>query len=342
MLSKRQEQILKVIVEQYIKTGSPVGSKLIIQDVTLNCSSATIRNECVELENQELLEKTHVSSGRVPSTKGYRYYVDKLININDETDDFITLKKRIEEVFSARDLEINEVIEQTGNILSEMTNLISIVVGPDLNYDTLKKIELLNLNAQTVLAVIITNSGYVENKIFNVDEISLEDLVTAVEIFNQRLIGTKISEIGEKVDLLKPILAKQVRKSEYIIQSFVNALINFSKPLSSTHGVQYMLENPEFNDINKVKTLIKFIDSQSPWSYFQKLSNQESSDNPVQIKIGEELGQENDNMAMITTTFKINDSDQGQIAIVGPKRLEYEKVIEILNWINQIVKDRFN
>lgn len=336
MLTKRQEQILKIIVEQYIKTGAPVGSKTILTSENLSCSSATVRNECVELEKYELLEKAHSSSGRIPSTKGYRYYVDKLMTQNEETD-VLLLKKRIEEIFNTRDLEIGDIIEQTSNILSEMTKLISIVVGPSVKEDTLKRIELLTLNNDSVLAIIITDNGHVENKIFNIKEISLQDLTLATDIFNQRLIGTKISEMTEKVTLLKPILAKQVKQAEYIIQGFINALINFSKPLSSTHGVQYMLENPEFNDIKKVKTLLNFIESQSPWTYFDKLNQRQN----VQVKIGEELGSDNDDMAMITTTFKIHESDQGQIAVVGPKRLEYEKVTEILNWINETIKDKF-
>lgn len=336
MLTKRQEQILKIIVEQYIKTGHPVGSNTILTTENLNCSSATIRNECVELETQGLLEKAHSSSGRIPATKGYRYYVDKLMTQGAESD-ILILKQRIDKIFNTRDLEISEVINQTSNILSEMTKLISIVVGPRIEEDTLKRIELLTLNNESVLAIIITNNGHVENKTFNIKETSLQDLTLAVDIFNQRLVGSKISEISDKVSLLKPILAKQVKQSEYIIQGFINALINFSKPLSSTHGVQYMLENPEFNDIKKVKTLLNFIESQSPWTYFDKLNKKQQ----VQVKIGEELGENNDDMAMITTTFKIHDSDQGQIAIVGPKRLEYEKITEILNWINETIKNKF-
>ncbi|MGL5268727.1 MAG: heat-inducible transcriptional repressor HrcA [Spiroplasma sp.] len=336
MLTKRKEQILKIIVEQYIKTGVPVGSNTILAAENLNCSSATIRNECVELESQELLEKTHSSSGRIPATKGYRYYVDKLMTQGAESD-ILILKQQIDKIFNTRDLAISEVINQTSNILSEMTKLISIVIGPRIEEDTLKRIELLTINNDSVLAIIITNNGNVENKIFNIKETSLQDLTLAVNIFNQRLIGSKISEISDKVSLLKPILAKQVKQSEYIIQGFINALINFSKPLSSTHGVQYMLENPEFNDIKKVKALLNFINLQSPWIYFDKLSKNQQ----VHVKIGEELGKDNDDMAMITTTFKIHDSDQGQIAIIGPKRLEYEKITEILNWINETIENKF-
>lgn len=335
MLTKRQEQILKIIVEQYIKSGIPVSSQAILTSENLNCSSATIRNECVILEEQDLLEKAHSSSGRMPSTKGYRYYVDKLMTQGEETD-ILILKQRIDEIFNNRDLAISEVITQTSTILSEMTKLISIVVGPNIKEDTLKRIELLPLSEENILAIIITDNGHVENKIFNIKEIPLNDLTLAINIFNKRLVGTKISEMKEKVSLLQPILARQIKQAEYVIQGFINALLNFSKPLSSTHGVQYMLENPEFNDLKKVKTLVKFIESQSPWSYFDKL-NQES----VQVKIGEELGKSNKDMAMITTTFKINDNDQGQIAVVGPKRLEYEKITEILNWINDTIKNKF-
>lgn len=335
LLSPRQAQILKIIIEKYIKLGVPIGSKTILENNNINFSSATIRNECVELEVLGLLEKAHSSSGRIPSTKGYRYYVDNLMNMG-EHQELEILKKKIAAVFNNRNLVITEILDKTSNILSEMTNLISIVTGPNLNEDTLKKIELIPISNDNALAICITSNGHVQNKMFNIQETSLTDLTIAIDIFNTRLVGTKINEISEKVNLLKPILEQQVQKSEYIIQSFVNTLINFSRPLSTTHGVQYMLENPEFNDINKVKTIIKFIESQSPWMYFDKLNSK-----GLQIKIGEELGNENNDMAMITTTFKVHDGEQGQIAVVGPKRLEYEKLTEILNWINQTLNKNF-
>lgn len=263
MLSKRQSQILKIIVEQYIKTALPVGSKTLLENNNVNYSSATVRNECVELETLGLLEKTHSSSGRIPSTKGYRYYVDNLMN-SGEDHTLVELKRKIAEVFENRNLVITEVLNKTSNILSEMTNLISVVIGPNLNEDTLKKIELVPISNDNALAICITSNGHVQNKMFNIQETPLTDLTIAIDIFNTRLIGTKINEISEKVNLLKPILEQQVQKSEFIIQGFINTLINFSRPLSTTHGVQYMLENPEFNDINKIKTIIRFIESQSP------------------------------------------------------------------------------
>lgn len=335
MLSQRQTQILKIIVEQYIKTALPIGSKTILENNNINYSSATVRNECVELETLGLLEKAHSSSGRIPSTKGYRYYVDNLMN-SSEDHTLVELKSKIAEVFENRNLVITEVLNKTSTILSEMTNLISVVIGPNLNEDTLKKIELVPISNDNALAIFITSNGHIQNKMFNIQETPLTDLTIAIEIFNTRLVGTKINEISEKVHLLKPILEQQVQKSEFIIQGFINTLINFSRPLSTTHGVQYMLENPEFNDINKVKTIIRFIESQSPWMYFDQLNN-----SAVQIKIGEELGNENNDMAMITTTFKVHEGEQGQIAIVGPKRLEYEKLAEILNWINQTLMKNF-
>lgn len=263
MLSQRQTQILKIIVEQYIKTALPIGSKTILENNNINYSSATVRNECVELETLGLLEKAHSSSGRIPSTKGYRYYVDNLMN-SSEDHTLVELKSKIAEVFENRNLVITEVLNKTSTILSEMTNLISVVIGPNLNEDTLKKIELVPISNDNALAIFITSNGHIQNKMFNIQETPLTDLTIAIEIFNTRLVGTKINEISEKVHLLKPILEQQVQKSEFIIQGFINTLINFSRPLSTTHGVQYMLENPEFNDINKVKTIIRFIESQSP------------------------------------------------------------------------------
>lgn len=337
MLSKRQEQILKVIVEEYTKTVQPVGSKTIMSFSQINASSATIRNDCVELEKNGYLEKEHVSSGRVPSTVGYRYYVDHLMkNIGADVDD---IKTRLEILFANRNMAIEEVLNKTSEILSEMTKLTSLVIGPSLQQAELKKIELLPINDYSAVVVFILSNGHVENKMFNFSEVSMHDLQTSITLFNDRLQNANINDLVERFDLIRPVLKQQVQKYEYILHQFAQAITSLSKPFHTTHGIQYMLENPEYNNPERIKETIKFIESISPFDFYLKKQN--SNGNDIVVRIGNEINSDIDDVALLSTTYNVGNQEQGSIALVGPKRLEYDKVYEILEWITKKINENY-
>lgn len=336
MLTSRQENILKIIVDEYIHNAHPVGSKT-IEKYEINCSSATIRNECAFLEEQGLLEKTHISSGRTPSSKGYRYYVDKLMDSGDASE----IKVKLQTIFANRQLAIEDVLNQTAIILSEMTNLITVVVDNKYDEDVLKKIELVPLNKDLVVAIFITENGHVSNKTFNTNKIDVNDLVIAINLFNQRLCGVRIDQIKEQATLIQPILKQQVKKYEYLFQTFVSTLLNFKKYSSQTHGIKYMLDNPEFNDVKKIREIIQFVEKYSPWKQFvAKTSKVENNEDQVNIYIGNELGPGQDDITLITTKYKLN-SGQGELALVGPKRLDYDKMVDLLEWISKKISENF-
>ena len=165
MIGKRQNEILKIIVEEYIKTAKPVGSKSICD--TLNCSSATVRNEMSYLEEVGYLEKTHTSSGRVPSELGYRYYVDNLMKPKELTgEEVLTLQT----ILNNQSLQLSDVITKSMEIISDMTNYTSLVLGNGSLTSRLKKVEVVPINETTVIAIIITDKGHIENKTINIDE----------------------------------------------------------------------------------------------------------------------------------------------------------------------------
>ncbi|UZQ29082.1 MAG: heat-inducible transcriptional repressor HrcA [Spiroplasma phoeniceum] len=337
LLTQRQKKILKVIVEEYTKTAQPVGSKAIMASSLIDSSSATIRNECVILEKEGFLEKEHASSGRIPSTKGYRYYVDNLM-VEKNIDD---IKNRIEALFINRNMSINDILDQTGQILSEMTNLTTVVVGPNFQEKLLKKIELLPISETQAVVVFVLTNGHIENKMFTINKnSSMNDLKISVELFNTRLENTKITDILTKFEVIRPILEQQVKHYEYILKQFVNALTSIVKPSYSTHGIQYMLQNPEYNNPERIKQVIRLIETISPFDYFKKQQN-----NPneiiVSIQIGNETGFNNDDMALLTTTYKVDDMQEGGIALVGPKRLEYDKLYEVLEWLAYRIKEAY-
>ena len=187
MALNRSDTILKYIVEYFIKNAQPVGSHTLIEEYKLPYSSATIRNEMFALEKMGLIEKTHSSSGRVPSAQGYRYYCEKLRDgaVNEQ------LKNSIQTVLDQKVKSIDAVIKESCEILSHMTNLVTVVMGPDENKEKLASIQMVQISDNTITAIFVTDKGYVENKTFIVPEnLKASEIVNCVSLLNDRLKGT--------------------------------------------------------------------------------------------------------------------------------------------------------
>ena len=208
----RKQTLLKLIVEDFIKTAEPVGSNYLIQKYNLNISSATIRNEMNALEKEGLLEKTHTSSGRVPSNEGYKYYIENLRNSQIDEN----VKNEINTIFS-KTASVDEVLKESCEILSHMTNLASVVLGPSADEERLVSIQLVPINSFTVTAIFVTDKGYVENKTFNLKgDLNIEDIKQCVSLLNERLKGTKVSLLVEKMSNIKPILSEYITNYNFI------------------------------------------------------------------------------------------------------------------------------
>ena len=184
MLTKRQTAIFKTIVDEFTRTAEPVGSKKLMDLLDFNCSSATIRNEMAALEDLGLLEKTHTSSGRIPSSRGYRFYVENLME--RELDDGV--KHSLQAVFQERHYSMDEIVKKSCDILSQMTSLTSVVLGPESRYQTLQHIQLFPLSDTSAVAVFITDHGHTENKTFHFNTaVSVEDIKTCCNLLNDKL-----------------------------------------------------------------------------------------------------------------------------------------------------------
>ncbi|MCK5388564.1 MAG: heat-inducible transcription repressor HrcA, partial [Candidatus Izimaplasma sp.] len=195
MLSKRQEIILKLIVEEFVKSADPVGSKTLAR--LLNVSSATIRNEMAGLEELGLIEKTHTSSGRVPSDAGYHYYIEELLSTNDNYTESFNV---IDELFSNKEMKRDEAIKQAMNLLSQLTNYTTIALGPSAYGSRVKKIELVPLYDNVSILLVITNLGHVESKQITIPEnTDMEEMKRVIEIFNDILFDCPISKVSEKL-----------------------------------------------------------------------------------------------------------------------------------------------
>ena len=320
----RQNKILKIIVEEYIKSAKPVGSKSICD--TLNCSSATVRNEMSYLEEIGYLEKTHTSSGRVPSEKGYRYYVDNLMEPKELTgEEVLTLQT----ILGNQSLELSDAITLSMEIISEMTNYTSLVLGSASLDNRLKKVEVVPINEKTVIAIIITDKGHIENKTISVsDRIEVDEIRKMVDLINNLLVGTLIDEISKKLEFeIKPIIGKYIKQQEAIYNMFYNAFNEMTSKRDNYHysGKTNILKAPEFNDADKIRNIIDKLEDKDV------ISSIEEDSSGINVYIGDESKIDSD-VTVIKTKYIVN-GNEGTIAIIGPKRMNYDKVISILDFI---------
>jgi len=326
MLSDRKEKILKLIVEEYIKTIKPVGSKNLCD--ILNVSSATVRNEMQDLEEEGYLEKTHTSSGRISSEKGYRYYVDNLMKVKEMSGEEVY---NLQRVFDNSKLELNDSISKSLQIISDMTNYTAIILENKSDDELLKQVEVIPIDKENVIAIVVTNTGHVENKSINIKGSNLEEVKKIVELINKMIIGTPINDVSYKLEFeIKPIIGSYIMNYETVYNAFYNAFSNFKDDNDVyTKGKDKILSLPEFNEVNKIKNIVSKLEDES-------LKKIEETNEGINIYIGKENELDED-LTIVKTKVKINGKES-TLAIVGPKRMEYEKVVSLLEYIKDNMK----
>ncbi len=326
IMDERKKALLKEIVETYVKTIKPVGSNSLCKK--LKCSSATIRNEMVALENMGYIEKNHISSGRVPSELGYRYYVENLMEPKDLTGEDML---KLQTIFSNNDLQVSDAVSKCLEIISDLTNYTSIVLGKSSNDNLLKQINVIALDERRIIAVVCTDKGIVENKQFVLDtNTNVEEIVKTSEMINKMLVGTPINKVAEKLELeIKPIIAKRIKDYETVYNIFYDAFNDFIKHNTNMHvsGRVNLLKEPEYETTEDIKRIASKLEDDS---FKEMVSNIDGGEN-LQIYIGKDSNFD-DNVTVIKKKYK-SGGEEGTIAIIGPKRMEYERVVSLLNYM---------
>lgn len=328
-MNNRQNDLLKIIIETYIKTVKPVGSKSLVKK--LKCSSATIRNDMAYLETLGYLEKTHQSSGRIPSEEGYKYYVDHLMKPKEITGDDVL---KLQTILNNKELVVSDAILKCMEIISEITNYTSIVLGKESKDQTLKQVNIVPIDDKKVVAVVITNTGHVENKQTNIAEaINVAEIVKACEIINKHLVGTPLSDINAKLEYeIKPIIATKIKQYEEVMCFFQDAFNDFSVKQSDVFfsGKTNILKQPEYNEPDKIKAIISKLENT------ELVKKIETDEEGINVYIGEESKFDED-VTIIKTSYK-HGSEEGTIAIIGPKRMEYDKVVYLLQFLKNYLE----
>ena len=328
MIGSRQKELLKTIVEEYVKTARPVGSKALCKK--FKCSSATIRNDMAMLEELNYLEKTHISSGRIPSEEGYRYYVDNLMEPKKISGEDML---KLQTIFNNKELELNDAISKSLEIISDITNYTSVILGKAASDNLLQKVEVIPVSQRQLVTLLITNTGHVENKNIKLEEnIPAEEISKTTELLNKMLIGTPIDEVPSKLEFeVKPVIRTYIQNYEVVYNAFYNALSNFTngRDVKFT-GKTNILKQPEFSTVDDVKNIISKFESKD------MVSKIEETGDEVKVYIGSE-SEIDDNVTVIKTKYKAGGRE-GTIAIIGPKRMEYERVVNMLEYLKNTIE----
>lgn len=333
MLTERQLLILQVIVDDFIESAHPVGSRAISKKEHIPFSAATIRNEMADLEEQGYLEKTHSSSGRVPSEKGYRYYVDHLISPAGKTHKGNVISHMLKDGF----FEFEQIVQMSAEVLSELTNYTSIILGPELFETKLKQVQLITLSAHTAVAILVTNTGHVEHRSFSIPaEVNPSDLERMVNILNNRLHDVPILKLQEIFNteiaaMMKMYVEDFDRSYDYLKAAFLS-----DHPVKLyIGGKSNILRQPEFNDVDKIRSFFTMMDKEE-----EIISLLKHTDHGINVSIGKE--NEVDaikDFSLITSSYQLGDGQLGTIALLGPMRMEYKKVISLLNIVSNEMTD---
>ncbi len=337
-LDERKLKILQAIIRNYLETGEPVGSRTISKYTDLNLSSATIRNEMADLEELGYIIQPHTSAGRIPSDKGYRLYVDTLLE--DKTHEVEEMKELILEKAG----KLDQLLKQVARLLADNTNYTTLVTKPQYRSKKVKFIQLTEVDATHILAVILVEGNVVKNKIIDVTECLNKEIILKLNIvFNTFLQGLDLTEINMSlIQKMKEQAGNYNMLVSHILDAVAEAISEEEDVEIFTSGATNILKYPELSDVDKVMELIDTLEEKEQLSdiIINKLEAPESGG--IQVYIGSETPVKSmKDCSVVTATYQIEEGVYGKIGIIGPKRMDYERVVNILHTLMAQLDDIF-
>ncbi len=325
-LDDRKMKILQTIIKTYLETGEPVGSRTISKYADLNLSSATIRNEMADLEDLGYIVQPHTSAGRIPSDKGYRWYVDRLM---DEKEQEVTEMK--EQMLQKAD-KMDQLLKQAAKVLAANTNYATMISAPTYNRNKLKFIQLSQVDENQIIAVIVMEGNIIKNKIVTVDEdLSNETLLKLNMLLNTNLTGMSIEEIN--LGMIARLKEQAGIHSE-VISDVLDAVANVIQVDDLeiyTSGATNIFKYPELSDRQSAQEIISAFEEKQQLASIVTQTLADEENKGIQVYIGNETPVQNmKDCSVVTATYELGEGMQGTIGIVGPKRMDYEHVMKTL------------
>lgn len=331
----RKKDVLLAIIEEHILTAEPVGSRTLARKYDLGFSPATIRNEMADLEEMGLVEQPHTSAGRVPSDRGYRFYVDNLLQ--QELEKPRSLTAYLQEL-SRKKSGIEDIMSGMVRMLSQMTQYTALMSEPGFSASAISRLELFLVNKRRLLLVLITDTGLVTNKVIplkkELDEDQLEDLK---KVLTRRIVDKQLDEIDE--DFLSSLENELKRRLDYtgeiisILQEELGRVLSHDEMKIYLEGTNYILEQPEFNDITSLKKIIRVLDREED---LRRLL--QGLEDELEVKIGQEIHlEEMQNCSLVYATYRLSDDAKGKLGILGPTRMEYDQAISAVDLASELL-----
>lgn len=334
-LDERKQKILQAVIRNYLETGEPVGSRTISKDTDLNLSSATIRNEMSDLEEMGYIVQPHTSAGRIPSDKGYRFYVDTMLEKKERE------VEELKGLISQKDEKMDTLLKRVAKVLAANTNYAAMVTTPQNRVNKLKFIQLSRVDDNQILAVIVVEGNVIKNSILNVDELLDDETLLKLNILlNTHLNGLCIDEINLA---MIAELKRQAGIHSAIVSEVIDAVaeaIRSDEDLKIyTSGTRNILRYPELTDNReKASELINLFEEEQALNELVQETLADENGTGIQVYIGNETPvQSMKDCSVVTATYELGEGMRGTIGIIGPKRMDYDKVIGTLKTLmNQL------
>ncbi len=332
-LDERKFLILQAIIDDYIMTAVPVGSRTISRKSGVGFSPATIRNEMSDLEELGYLAQPHTSAGRVPSAKAYRLYVDELmkkVELSPEE------TGRIQDHLTRRTAQVEEVIRQAAQVLSDVTQYTAVVAGPALNQTTVKRVQFVPVTENSALMIVVTNAGLVKDTLIRVpQDIDPDHLYSIGKMLTEQLTGHPLSEVrGQIAEMFRGISEHEQLMSE-VLNALDGQLTDGERQLA-VGGRSNLLGYPEYSDVEKAKSFLSVLESR------EKLSSLLSQAGGVEFTV--RIGPENNvpefsDCSIVTATYRVGEHTSGTMGIIGPTRMNYARVVSVMNYMGKAISD---
>lgn len=332
-LEERKRRILVAIIKTYLETGEPVGSRTISKYTDLNLSSATIRNEMSDLEEMGYILQPHTSAGRIPSDKGYRFYVDTLMNEKEQE------VSHIQQVMIEKTDRMEKVLKQVVKVLANNTNYATMISSPSCHRNKLKFIQLSKVNELQILAVIVLEGNIVKNQIIDIEEtIDEEQMLRLNLLLNTQMNGLAIEEINlgmiaamkEQAGIHGVVIGKVLDSVANTIQVSVQDMEIY------TSGTTNIFRYPELSEHNKAKEFISTFEEKQVLADLVKDTMNKDENTGIQVYIGDETPiKAMKDCSVVTATYELGEGMKGTIGIIGPKRMDYENVMDSLKSLKE-------
>ena len=342
-LSKRNREILEAIITSYVSTAEPVGSRTITKKFNLDLSPATVRNVMSDLEEMGFLSHPYTSAGRVPTDKAYRYYADLILNeINHESSYCPSIQISEELRENRESMNIENIMKWVSHHLSSISNNIGIILAPKFSFITFKHIEFINLRKHQILAIFVTKSGMIQNRLIKIeDDLSQDTLDKITWYLNEQFQGMTLIEIKKKI---QDMMVKEKRLYDKLVDRALTlsklALLSPEEEEIYFEGTSNILGQPEFSDAEEMKKIFSALEQKS---LLLKILDKCVDSNGIQIFIGNENPvKEIQDLSIITSVYKSHGKVLGTLGVIGPKRMDYSQIIPLVNHTAILISNFFS